>query len=193
MKRTAWLTLILILLLPASSLAELAQDRVDFYAARTEEWEAALGPYSLWDYEQRALFCSIYHRLPGDYINAETHTRSDLPTLPQEDVLAYAEALDMAETFLCEYDPRITESYLAQLRLASAYYDFQGDARHTITRTDHAQCWFFQFWDMAAAGNPIARCTVYLDAAIGRVCCLELGVDMADSEDWAHHTIIAFP
>ncbi len=47
--------------------AELAPERADFYRARTEEWEHALGDYVHWHYYDRALFCAIYGRRPGDF------------------------------------------------------------------------------------------------------------------------------
>ena len=150
-KLTCLLIITLTVMLPACSTAELSEEGVLFYQARTEEWEAALGPYHLWNYYQRAMFCSIYHRLPGDYFNPEEPARNAIPTLPPEDVLSYEDALYTAVEFLCSYDVRITEDDLHQL---------------------------------------YARCTVYLNAATGAVCSLELGFNMKHSEDWEnYHTI----
>lgn len=181
------LTVMLTVMLPVYATAELSEERVHFYQARTEEWEAALGPYHLWNYNQRAMFCSIYHRLPGDYFNPEETVRSSLPTIPPEEALSYEEALHVAVDFLCSYDVCITEDDLYRLHIASAYYDFWDDAEYTITRTAHVQCWFIQFWDLIDSDNHIARCTVYLNAATGAVCSLELGLDMKHSEDWENY------
>ena len=189
-KLTCLLIITLTVMLPAYSTAELSEERVLFYQARTEEWEAAVGPYYLWNYCQRAMFCSIYHRLPGDYFNPEEPARNAIPTLPPEDVLSYEDALYTAVEFLCSYDVRITKDNLHQLYVASAYYDFWDDAEYTVTRTEHVQCWFIQFWDLIDIDNHIARCTVYLNAATGAVCSLELGINMKHSEDWEnYHTI----
>ncbi|MBQ3483920.1 MAG: hypothetical protein IJA77_00275 [Clostridia bacterium] len=192
MRKLACMSALVLLLLPVCGAAELSGERAAFYQARTEEWEAALGPYHTWNYDQRAMFCSIYHRLPGDYYNPEMPNRDDLPTLPTEDVLSYEEALRLTIEFLCSYDPRITEDALRQLHIASAYYDFCGDPQMTITRTAHVQCWFIQFGE-GSDSDYIARCTVYLDGASGRICCLELGLDMENAQDWAHYQSITFP
>ena len=138
------------------------------------------------------MFCSIYNRLPGDYFNPETSNRDVLPTLPAEDVLTYEEALAIAADFLCSYDSRITSQYLDRLHIASGYYDFWDNARNTVTRTAHAQCWVFQFWELNGS-DEYARCTVYVDGASGRICSLDLGLDMRHPEDWENYRIISFP
>lgn len=192
MRRLIVLLLILFVLLPAYSSAELSEDRAAFYQSRTEEWESALGPYHLWNYYQRAMFCSIYGRLPGDYFSPEHPPRNALPTLPPEDVLTYEEALRIAQDFLCSYDARIAEEYLSQLHIASSYYDFWDDADHSITRTAHVQCWFIQFWELVGS-DEYARCTVYVDGASGRICSIDLGLDMRHPEDWENYRVISFP
>lgn len=120
-KLTCLLIITLTVMLPACGTAELSEESVLFYQARTEEWEAAFGPYHLWNYCQRAMFCSIYHRLPGDYFNPEETVRSSLPTIPPEEALSYEEALHVAVDFLCSYDVCITEDDLYRLHIASAY------------------------------------------------------------------------
>ena len=192
MRYLAWLSVFALLLPPVCGLAELSEERTAFYQARTEEWETALGPYHTWNYYQRAMFCSIYNRLPGDYFNPETSNRDVLPTLPAEDVLTYEEALAIAADFLCSYDSRITSQYLDRLHIASGYYDFWDNARNTVTRTAHAQCWVFQFWELNGS-DEYARCTVYVDGASGRICSLDLGLDMRHPEDWENYRIISFP
>jgi len=192
MRRLTLLLLVMLALLPAYSSAELSADRAAFYQSRTEEWESELGPYHLWNHYQRAMFCSIYGRLPGDYFSPEYPPRNAIPTLPPEDVLPYEAAFRIAQDFLCGYDARITAEYLDRLHIASSYYDFWDDARHSVTRTDHTQCWFIQYWELNGI-DEYARCTVYVDAATGRICSIDLGLDMRHPEDWENYHVIPFP
>lgn len=172
--------------------AELSPERAAFYIARTEEWENALGSYMLWNYYDRAMFCKIYGRRPGDYLNAEG-VQEMIPKFPPEDCLTYEEALAIARTFLCDYDPRITEEYLSQLHVGSSYYDYWGDPAETMTRTEHVQAWIIQFGEGTDIHDYVVRCAAYIEADTGRVFCINIGLDMSDANDWAHFQMIEFP
>ena len=170
--------------------AELAPERADFYRARTEEWEHALGDYVRWHYYDRALFCAIYGRRPGDFINPE-HVQEDIPKFPPAECLSYEEALRIAKAFLSDYEPRITEAYLSGLHVGSAYYDFWGNPRNTVTGTAHAQVWIIQFGEAHASGDYMVRCDAYIDAVTGRVVCIDIGIDMRYPDDWDHFRTIS--
>ena len=173
-------------------IAELSPERAEFYKERTEEWESALGSYVLWNYYDRAMFCKIYGRRPGDYLNDEG-IQEYIPKFPPDDCLTYEEALTITKEFLCSYDHRITEEYLSQLHVSSYYYDFWGDPATTVTGTEHAQVWIIQFGEEINADDYVVRCDAYIDANTGRVACIDLGMDMSDSNDSAHHETIDFP
>ena len=132
--------LMVVCLLPMQyGIAELAPDRVEFYRERTEEWEDALGDYVRWNYYDRAMFCAIYGRRPGDYLNDEG-VQDRIPKFPPAECITYEEALIIAKTFLSEYEPRITEEYLSGLHVGSAYYDFWGDPLTTVTKKNTHRC-----------------------------------------------------
>ena len=176
--------LMVVCLLPMQyGIAELAPDRVEFYRERTEEWERALGEYARWGYYERAMFCAIYGRRPGDYLNNEG-VQDRIPKFPPAECITYEESLTIAKTFLSEYEPRITEEYLSRMNVASAYYDFWGNPITTITKTAHAQVWVIQFGEEHASGNYMVRCDAYIDAVTGRVVCIDIGIDMNDPDDW---------
>lgn len=184
LQRCIAVVLMVVCLLPMQyGLAELAPDRAEFYRERTEEWENALGSYVRWNYYDRAMFCTIYGRRPGDYINDE-HVQDDIPKFPPADCITYEEALIIAKTFLCDYEPRITEEYLSRMHVASAYYDFWGNPINTVTKTAHAQVWIIQFGEEHVSGNYMVRCDAYIDAVTGRVVCIDIGIDMSDPDDW---------
>lgn len=195
MERFKWCALIVLvvvlMLATQQGMAELAQDRAEFYRERTEEWERALGDYVRWDYYERAMFCAIYGRRPGDYINDE-NVQDDIPKFPSEECITYEEALIIAKTFLCDYDPRITEEYLSRLHVGSAYYDFWGNSLNTITRKAHAQVWIIQFGEEHGSGDYMVRCDAYIDAVTGRVVCIDIGIDMTDPDDWDNFRKIYF-
>lgn len=184
LKRCIVVVLLVVCLLPMQNgIAELAPDRVDFYRERTEEWEDALGDYVRWNYYDRAMFCAIYGRRPGDYLNDED-VQEDIPKFPPEECISYEEALMIAKIFLCDYEPRITEEYLSRMHIGSAYYDFWGNPINTVTKTAHAQVWIIQFGEEHASGNYMVRCDAYIDAVTGRVVCIDIGIDMNDPDDW---------
>lgn len=192
MRRWFSLAVALMWLLPAScGMAELSPERVAFYQERTEEWENALGSYMLWDYNQRAMFCTIYGRLPGDYWNDES-VREDIPKYPSSDCIPYEEALTIARDFLCGYDQRITEAYLDQLHIGSAYYDFWGDPATTVTGKEHTQVWVVQFGEWTPQGEYIVRCDAYVEAVTGQVVCIDIGLDMKDAGDWQNQKSASF-
>ena len=186
MKRLKWcasIVLVVVLMLATQQgRAELAQDRVEFYQERTEEWEHALGDYVLWNYYERAMFCTIYGRRPGDYLNGE-HVQDDIPKFPSAECITYEDALMIATSFLCDYDPRITEEYLSGMHIGSAYYDFWRDSQNTITRKAHVQVWIIQFGEENDAGEYIVRCDAYIDAVTGIVVCIDIGIDMKNADD----------
>lgn len=184
LQRCIVVVLLVVCLLPMQNgIAELAPDRVEFYRERTEEWERALGEYARWGYYERAMFCAIYGRRPGDYLNNEG-VQDRIPKFPPAECITYEEALTIAKTFLSEYEPRITEEYLSRMNIASAYYDFWGNPITTITKTAHAQVWIIQFGEEHASGNYMVRCDAYIDAVTGRVVCIDIGIDMNDPDDW---------
>lgn len=184
LKRCIVVVLLVVCLLPMQNgIAELAPDRVEFYRERTEEWERALGEYARWGYYERAMFCEIYGRRPGDYLNNEG-VQDGIPKFPPAECITYEEALTIAKTFLSEYEPRITEEYLSRMNVASAYYDFWGNPITTITKTAHAQVWIIQFGEEHASGNYMVRCDAYIDAVTGRVVCIDIGIDMNAPDDW---------
>lgn len=169
----------------------LTPDRVLFYQERTYEWVTAFGDYRLWDYNTRAAFCTIYGRIPGDYINDESPYDA-YPKFPPDDCLTYEEALNIAKAFLCEYEPRITEEYLNRLHIGSYYYDFVEDG-YSITGKPHVQVWIIQFVEEVSPDNYVMRCDAYLDACTGRVVSIDLGLDLTGPDDPAHHQQIDFP
>ena len=184
LKRCIVVVLLVVCLLPMQNgIAELAPDRVDFYRERTEEWEDALGDYVRWNYYDRAMFCAIYGRHPGDYLNDED-VQEDIPKFPPEECISYEEALMIAKTYLCDYEPRITEEYLSGLHVGSYYYDFWGDPLTTITKKEHAQVWIIQFGEEYYSGEYMVRCDAYIDAITGRVVCIDIGIDMRYPNDW---------
>ena len=184
LKRCIMFVLLVVCLLPMQNgIAELAPDRVEFYRERTEEWERALGEYARWGYYERAMFCAIYGRSPGDYLNDEG-VQDRIPKFPPAECITYEEALTIAKTFLSEYEPSITEEYLSRMNVASAYYDFRGNPINTVTKTAHAQVWIIQFGEEHASGNYMVRCDAYVDAVTGRVVCIDIGIDMNDPDDW---------
>lgn len=184
LQRYIMVVLMVVCLLPIQyGSAELAPDRVEFYRERTEEWEDALGDYVRWNYYDRAMFCAIYGRRPGDYLNDED-VQEDIPKFPPEECISYEEALMIAKTFLCDYEPRITEEYLSRMHIGSAYYDFWGNPINIVTKTTHAQVWIIQFGEEHASGNYMVRCDAYIDAVTGRVVCIDIGIDMNDPDDW---------
>lgn len=190
-QRCTAVALIVACLLPMQcGIAELAPDRVEFYKERTEEWENALGAYALWNYYERAMFCTIYGRRPGDYLNDES-IHEAIPKFPPKDCLTYEEALSIATEFLCDYDPRITEEYLSPLNIASAYYDFMGNSQTTITGKAHTQFWVIQFGEVIN-NEYLAHCDAYIDACAGRVVCIDIFLDMKNSDDWENHKFIQF-
>ena len=173
------------------SKAELAPDRAAFYQARAQEWEAALGDYVQWNYYERAMFCTIYGRRPGDYLNDEG-THDVIPKFPTDDCIPYEEALKIAKAFLFDYDPRITEAYLSGLHTGSFYYDFWDDTASTVTGAAHAQVWVIQFGEEHDAGGYMIRCAAYIDAVTGRVASIDIGRDMIHPDDWDQYHIIHF-
>ena len=192
LQRCVAVVLIISCLLPMQNgIAELAPDRVEFYRERTEEWERALGEYARWDYYERAMFCAIYGRRPGDYLNDEG-VQDRIPKFPPAECITYEEALIIAKTFLSEYEPRITEEYLSGLHVGSAYYDFWGDPLTTVTKKEHAQVWIIQFGEEHHSGEYIVRCDAYIDAITGRVVCIDIGIDMRYPNDWDNYTSIDF-
>lgn len=192
MQRCTALVVMILLLLPTPCcLAELPPERAAFYQQRTEEWERALGDYALWDYNQRAMFCTIYGRRPGDYWNDEG-VQENIPKYPASDCISYEEALTIARGFLCGWDQRITATYLDQLHIGSAYYDFWGDPSTTVTGKDHAQVWVIQFGEWTDQGEYIVRCDAYVDAVTGKVVCIDIGLDMRDAGDWQNQQVISF-
>lgn len=183
LQRYIMVVLMVVCLLPIQyGSAELAPDRVEFYRERTEEWERALGEYVKWGYYERAMFCAIYGRRPGDYLNDED-VQEDIPKFPPEECISYEEALMIAKTFLCDYEPRITEEYLSGLHVGSYYFDFWGDPLTTITKKEHAQVWIIQFGEEHHYGEYIVRCDAYIDAITGRVVCIDIGIDMRYPND----------
>ena len=184
--------LMVVCLLPMQyGIAELAPDRVEFYRERTEEWEDALGDYVRWNYYDRAMFCSIYGRRPGDYLNSED-VQDRIPKFPPAECITYEEALIIAKTFLSEYEPRITEEYLSGLHVGSADYDFWGDPLTTVTLKEHVQVWIIQFGEEHYSGEYMVRCDAYIDAITGRVVCIDIGIDMRYPNDWDNYTSIDF-
>ncbi len=186
------LAIALMCLLPAACcLAELPPERVAFFQQRTEEWENALGDYVLWDYNQRAMFCTIYGRLPGDYLNDES-VREDIPKYPTSECIPYEEAVCISRGFLCDWDQRITAAYLDQLHVGSAYYDFWGDSATTVTGKEHTQVWVIQFGEWTDQGEYIVRCDAYVEAVTGEVVCIDIGLDIRYAEDWQNQQWISF-
>lgn len=184
LRRCVAITLMAVCMLTMQQvMADLAPDRVEFYRDRTEEWERALGDYVRWDYYERAMFCAIYGRRPKDYLNDEI-VQDDIPKFPSDNCITYEEALIIAKAFLNDYDPRITEEYLSRLHVGSAYYDFWGNPLNTITRKAHAQVWTIQFGEENDAGEYMVRCDAYIDAVTGCVVCIDIGIDMTESDDW---------
>lgn len=179
-------------LLPAQcSFAELTPERAAYYKERTQEWESALGSYMLWNYYDRAMFCKIYGRRPGDFLNDEG-IQTTIPQFPPNDCLTYDEALFIAKEFLCDYNPRITEEYLSRLHTASAYYDFWADPQTTVTGTEHTQFWVIQFGEVSNQ-NYVTHCDAYIDALTGRVCHIHIGIDQSHTDDLSHLIEIDFP
>lgn len=195
MKRLKWcasIVLVVVLMLATQQgRAELAQDRVEFYRERTEEWERALGDYVRWDYYERAMFCAIYGRRPGDYLNDEG-VYEEIPKFPPAECITYDEALTIAKNCLSDYEPRITVEYLSRLHVGSAYYDFWGNPLNTVTHKEHAQVWIIQFGEENSIGEYIVRGGVFIDAITGFVASIDIGIDMVNPEDWHNLRTIYF-
>ncbi len=92
---------------------------------------------------------------------------------------------------MSDYEPRITEAYLSGLHVGSAYCDFWGNPRSTVTGTAHAQVWIIQFGEEHASGDYMVRCDAYIDAVTGRVVCIDIGIDMRYPDDWDHFRTIS--
>ncbi len=178
---TAAVMMIVLLLSVPGAQADLSTEDAAFNKVRTEEWEKKLGDYLRWNYYQRALYAQIYGMRAGDYFNDKWNDIR--PKFPTENVMTYDQALELAKTFLCEYEPLITREYLAPMHVASCYYDYQLDNEHPITRTKHVQVWFIQFWEISEAGEWVVRAAVYIDAHKGRVARLSLGLDLKYADE----------
>lgn len=182
MKRILVFFLALMLSAPCV-LADLSAEDAAFNKARTEEWEAKLGDYLRWNYYQRALYAKIYGMRAGDYFNDKWNDIR--PKFPTENVMTYDQALELAKTFLCEYEPLITREYLAPMHVASCYYDYwQSDPINAITRTEHVQMWGIQFWELSEDGEWLVRAAAYIDAHKGQVASIDLGLHLQSGDEF---------
>ncbi len=179
---TAMVVMVVWLLSAPCAMADLSAEDAAFNRTRTEEWEKKLGDYLRWNDYKRALYAHIYSLRAGDYFNDKWNDFR--PKFPAENVMTYDQALELAKSFLCEYEPLITREYLAPMRVASCYYDYwESDPIHTITRTEHVQMWCIQFWEISAAGEWVVRAAAYIDAHKGRVAMIDLGLDCESDKD----------
>ncbi len=82
---------------------------MDFYKGRTEEWEAVLGDYVRWNYYDRAMFCAIYGRRPGDYNYPWYDVPGDVPSYVRYDPETEAVKVKMTP-------PEVSDMLMAELK-----------------------------------------------------------------------------
>ena len=190
MKRRCLPLLLLALLLAPWAARGLTEEQVAFFQARTQEWEAVLGPHQLWDYRENAMFVALYDRMPGEYHGS--YLPSDetwmiprfFPGLPE--LVPYETALETAKMFLHSYDPlRISMNYLDSLAVGSQYFSYyrsqEGEQNARLW-----QLWYITFLENTEDGWT-KWCSAYINAQNGQVMAIDLGLDRKGPDDEYEH------
>ena len=184
--KALFLTAILMLVPCLTKASELSNEEKNYLKAMTAEWEFAFGPLELWDYRMIGLFCQLYKNYP----NAETAKElTSLPTLPYTEVnVSCEEATEIARSFLIDYDPRITASYLDSLGIGTTFFDLSYTEESLSARCD--RIWIIKFFEQMSSGEYLMRCDCYLDADTGKVFMIDLNLNGKDPRDFDDYQLI---
>ena len=188
-KAKAFFLAALLMIAPCFAKAgELSNEEKNYLKDVTAQWEFALGPLELWDYRMIGLFCQLYKNYP----NAESAKEiTSLPIFPHTEVnVSCEEAIEIAKSFLIDYDSRSTASYLESLGIGTIFFDLSYTEESLSARCD--RIWIVRFFERMSSGEYLMRCDCYLNADTGKVFMIDLNLNGKDPQDFDDYQLIEF-